>query len=437
MTLESTIAENKYTGNGSQTVFAFTFPVWQTDEVIVKMDDVLQVHGGTVDVVITNAEAGTGTVTFTVAPASLKEIHLFRAVEQKQESTFPLRAKLNSEELEEQLDRTVAMIQDNTRDLQNNTFNWRSTWSALKNYAIGDAIYWQGSSYRCIAAHINHEPPNATYWQVVALKGDAGGLVWQGAWSAFTSYGVGDGVTYNGSSYIAKATSTNQAPPNATYWDLLAEAGTDGAMTGPGTVVDGDMVQFNGTTGNITKAVSTTGGADKLWGRNAANNLWTFITNHFRGITTPGALKIPVGDGTKYIEVAAPTVNGQTLKYNSAGPNLEWGSGLRATTGGPFNITSSAAGNFDHLLGGKPAFIHAFMRCVTTDGNWAVGDDVQVAGSSSGNTDVTPLSIGWDGTKVYYVWKSTLLHEVVNKTTGTVTNFTEANWKLYITAFAL
>jgi hypothetical protein len=61
--------------------------------------------------------------------------------------------------------------------------------------------------------------------------GPAGGIEWQGTWDSATSYVIDDAVYYNGTSYVAIASSTNQAPPNATYWDILAQGG-DGP-TGP------------------------------------------------------------------------------------------------------------------------------------------------------------------------------------------------------------
>lgn len=58
----------------------------------------------------------------------------------------------------------------------------------------------------------------------------------KGAWSSATSYNVGDVVSLNGTSYVAVASSTNQSPPNATYWAVLAAKGDTGATgpTGPG-----------------------------------------------------------------------------------------------------------------------------------------------------------------------------------------------------------
>lgn len=50
----------------------------------------------------------------------------------------------------------------------------------------------------------------------------------KGAWSGATAYTVGDIVDNDGSSYICIANSTNNEPPNATYWALLAEKGDQG-----------------------------------------------------------------------------------------------------------------------------------------------------------------------------------------------------------------
>jgi hypothetical protein len=58
---------------------------------------------------------------------------------------------------------------------------------------------------------------------------------YEGAWSSATAYVVNDAVTRNGSSYICILAHTNQAPPNATYWGLIASKGDTGATgaTGP------------------------------------------------------------------------------------------------------------------------------------------------------------------------------------------------------------
>lgn len=52
--------------------------------------------------------------------------------------------------------------------------NWLGPWSNLTAYVINDAVENDGSSYICTEAHTNQEPPNVTYWDLMAQKGDTG-----------------------------------------------------------------------------------------------------------------------------------------------------------------------------------------------------------------------------------------------------------------------
>jgi hypothetical protein len=59
---------------------------------------------------------------------------------------------------------------------------------------------------------------------------------WRGAWAVGTAYAINDGVSQEGSSYIAIAANTGSQPPSAN-WNLLAQqgaAGTAGAQGPPG-----------------------------------------------------------------------------------------------------------------------------------------------------------------------------------------------------------
>lgn len=62
----------------------------------------------------------------------------------------------------------------------------------------------------------------------------AQGVRWRGAWSATKTYRTNDVVSRNGSSYVATASSTNAAPPNATKWAVFAAAGAAGATGASG-----------------------------------------------------------------------------------------------------------------------------------------------------------------------------------------------------------
>lgn len=56
-----------------------------------------------------------------------------------------------------------------------------------------------------------------------------GGLVPKGAYNASTDYAVGDSVDYNGSSYVMHTdAAAGTVPTNTTYWQILAEKGDTG-----------------------------------------------------------------------------------------------------------------------------------------------------------------------------------------------------------------
>jgi len=76
---------------------------------------------------------------------------------------------------------------------------------------------------------------------------EVSGFNWLGDWSSLTTYAVGDAVHSNGTAYIAIAASTNQTPPNGTYWQIVAEA------------------NYPTQTGNADKALTTDGSAAS-WG---------------------------------------------------------------------------------------------------------------------------------------------------------------------------
>ncbi len=45
-------------------------------------------------------------------------------------------------------------------------------WNSAKAYVVGNRVAKDGSSYVCIAPNTNQAPPNATYWLLIAAKGD-------------------------------------------------------------------------------------------------------------------------------------------------------------------------------------------------------------------------------------------------------------------------
>jgi hypothetical protein len=92
----------------------------------------------------------------------------------------------------------------------------------------------------------NSGTSSAAVFNFTVPRGDVGatgpiGILWRGNWANGTAYAVNDAVATGGSFFA----NTGNVPPNATYWAVLAAAGTGGGI--PDAPTDGNMyVRKNG-----------------------------------------------------------------------------------------------------------------------------------------------------------------------------------------------
>lgn len=215
---------------------------------------------------------------------------------------------------------------------------WKGPWSNSTAYAVDDAVSFAGTSYVCIQAHTNQSPPNGTYWQVLASKGDAGpdAIIWRGPWSNATTYAVNDAVSLGGSSYICKQAHTNQTPPNATYWDLLAVRGDTGpagdirwrgAWNGATSYLVDDAVERNGSAyvaiADNTNSAPPSVNWDLLAAKGATGNTGLQGNDGDQGDQGPPGLvwRGAWNSGTSYAVSDAVSLNGNSYYCKQAHSN--------------------------------------------------------------------------------------------------------------------
>jgi hypothetical protein len=99
-------------------------------------------------------------------------------------------------------------------------------------------------------------------------------------------------------------------------------------------------------------------------------------------------------------------------------------------------ITQAGALTIAHGLGRIPVLMHGFLRCVTTEANYAVGDIVPVPLGSMGAA-VYSATVVPDATNlnVRYANNATPFY-VIDKTTGSPAGITPAKWSFFLRAFA-
>lgn len=142
--------------------------------------------------------------------------------------------------------------------------NPRGTYDQATAYVVDDLVYSGGSTWIAKVATTGNAPPTLpttdnAQWRIFARAGSAG-VNPRGAYANGTTYAALDVVLDNGSSWIAKVTTTGNTPPvlpateNA-YWSLLAAKGADGTGTGdvvgPASSVANRVAVFGGTSGKV------------------------------------------------------------------------------------------------------------------------------------------------------------------------------------------
>ncbi|EPE99545.1 hypothetical protein [Rhizobium grahamii] len=162
---------------------------------------------------------------------------------------------------------------------------WKGAWSGATAYKKDDAVSYNNASWIALVDNTNVAPIVGATWGQLAARGATGatGVNPRGAYDNATAYGVTDSVLDNGSTWIAIAPTTGNAPPvlpttSNAYWQLLARKGTDGTGTGDvvgpaGGVAASDIVAFDGTTGKLIKKAPNGSVGNALLANMAAGTL--------------------------------------------------------------------------------------------------------------------------------------------------------------------
>lgn len=151
--------------------------------------------------------------------------------------------------------------------------NLTGAYSATYAYSIGDVVTYNGSSYASLAGGNHGQTPDLSpaYWMLLAAQGPSGpagaagatgpagpqgaqgaagsvgpqgpagpagatgalGMNFRGQWSPAIFYSANDAVSFDGSTYLALASGSNQQPNQyAQAWTVIAQVGSTGP-TGP------------------------------------------------------------------------------------------------------------------------------------------------------------------------------------------------------------
>jgi len=237
-------------------------------------------------------------------------------------------------------------------------------------YYPNDVVTYSGSSYICILQSTGNLPTNATYFTLLAQAGTNGtngtSFIWQGAYSGATAYVANDVVSYNNSTYICILASTGNLPTNTTYWNLMALAGSGtGDVVGPaGGSTDSVLAVYDGTSGKLLK-----------------NSTMPISSVGYIGSPQSTNTTVAASDAGKHIYFTGGSTATLTVNTNATTP-IDVGTTILVVNNNSGNLTISGAGVTFQLANGTTGNRTvatkgmASLIKVATDTWWVTGPGV-------------------------------------------------------------
>ena len=190
-----------------------------------------------------------------------------------------------------------------------------------------------------------------------------------GTWYAAATYAPLDVVQYNGSTYLAIATSTNVPPPDASYWQIFASIGATGPQ-GPAGPAGGALITVGTTTVNSgTNSYLLYNNAGTL-GNLAASSLTVGAATNVVG-GAANQIVYQTGSGATSF-ITAPVSSSTYLQWN--GSTFVWATppGVTTFSGGTTGLTPSSATSGAITLSGTLAVANGGTGVTTSTGAGSV-----------------------------------------------------------------
>jgi len=179
-------------------------------------------------------------------------------------------------------------------------------------------------------------------------------LVWRGPYDNSTAYTPDDVVSSGGSSYICILASTGNAVTNTTYWNVLAQAGTDGTDVGTTLTTQGDILYRDGS--GLQRLAAGTSGQVLQTGGSGANPSWGTVSSDFvrLGTTTlsSGANAIVLDSifSSTYEAYRINIINYRTNQGNGQ-PRILWRAGSSDISENWSSVYNYTYGNWNSTSG--------------------------------------------------------------------------------------
>jgi len=253
MTVSSAVNKVNFNGNGSQTVFAYSFKIFDQDDLTVILRNAS--GGETVQSISTNytvsgvGNASGGNVTMGTAPASGESLTIIREQPLTQGLDLVANDPFPAASFEDQLDKLTFMVQQHQEELNRSVKGSKTT-------TITDPTFTEDATARANKVFAFDASGNIDITQEIG--------VFKGNWGAGTTYAVRDLVkdtsTNNIFIAITAHTSSGSQPlttnTDSAKWAVIVDA--DAATTSANAAASSATASANSATASASSASTST-----------------------------------------------------------------------------------------------------------------------------------------------------------------------------------
>ena len=254
-------------------------------------------------------------------------------------------------------------------------------------YKTGDTIQYGGNNYVANTSNTSQYPANTngttntTYWTL-----NLEGFNYRAAYSASTTYNIGDVVRLTATSYVAIQDRILNVSPDsdAAKWQVVAQGDSGAVMSTRGDLTKQGASQAERLAIGVKGSVLTTDGSDPIWSNAEAGNV-KYVANSGSD-SNPGTEYLPYK--TLYYALSQATsgdiIDIDTIAGGTGGTpgvfTVNQTSSTGSGTGSSFRITTDGSST---------------PTIVIVDGGTghAVGDDITLAGSGLGSSSNITFNI--------------------------------------------
>ena len=275
MTISSTTVRNSYSGNGSTTVFAYTFKILDDDEIQV----IIRSSTGTETIKTKTTHytvsgvgvAGGGNITFLTAPGSTETVVLKRNTTKTQETDYVANDPFPANSHEEALDRVTMIAQEIQEELGRAIKLSKTNTMTSTEFTVGASA----RANKILAFDTNGE---------LSVTQELG--TYTGNWSTSTTYYARDLVkdTSNGNIYICNTnhTSTGSQPissnADSAKWNLIVDNASASANANAAANHASNSSNFANNSSNSANTAANHSSNASNFANNASNSANTAST---------------------------------------------------------------------------------------------------------------------------------------------------------------